>query len=123
MDKFREFKTALGPGARVLNAYSLKTTEAVYKGQRKATNDKRVFILTRSVFAGQQRNAVEIDISRAGDRTQRRRARRRSAERCQAGIQRLTTGHRVVADVGRYDVGREFDEATARLVVHGRSHS
>lgn len=58
MEKFREFKTALGPGARVLNAYSLKTTEAVYQGQRKATTDKRVFILTRSVFAGQQRNGA-----------------------------------------------------------------
>lgn len=58
MDRYREFPTALGPGARVLNAFSLKTTEAVYKGQREATNDKRVFILTRSVFAGQQRNAA-----------------------------------------------------------------
>lgn len=58
MNAFREQKTALGPAGRELNAYSLMTTEAVYKGQRKETNDKRVFILTRSVFAGQQRNAA-----------------------------------------------------------------
>jgi alpha-D-xyloside xylohydrolase len=50
--------TALGPGARQLNAYSLMTTEAVYRGQRQADPSKRVFILTRSAFAGQQRNAA-----------------------------------------------------------------
>jgi alpha-D-xyloside xylohydrolase len=48
----------LGKGSRTLNAYSLMTTEAVYKGQRAETSDKRVCILTRSVFAGQQRNAA-----------------------------------------------------------------
>lgn len=51
-------KTALGNGARQLNAYSLMTTEAVYRGQRQSAPDKRVFILTRSAFAGQQRNAA-----------------------------------------------------------------
>jgi len=51
-------KTALGHGARQLNAYSLMTTEAVYRGQRQSDPGKRVFILTRSAFAGQQRNAA-----------------------------------------------------------------
>ena len=51
-------KTALGHGARQLNAYSLMTTEAVYSGQRQSDPSKRVFILTRSAFAGQQRNAA-----------------------------------------------------------------
>jgi alpha-D-xyloside xylohydrolase len=50
--------TALGHGARQLNAYSLMTTEAVYRGQRQSDLTKRVFILTRSAFAGQQRNAA-----------------------------------------------------------------
>jgi len=58
MATYRTYKTALGSAARVLNAFSLKTTEAVYKGQRAATSNKRVFILTRSVFAGQQRNGA-----------------------------------------------------------------
>jgi alpha-D-xyloside xylohydrolase len=49
---------ALGSGARTLNAYSLMTTDAVYRGQRSEMSDKRVCILTRSVFAGQQRNAA-----------------------------------------------------------------
>jgi len=34
------------------------TTTAVYEGQRAATDQKRVFILSRSAFAGSQRNAV-----------------------------------------------------------------
>jgi len=58
MDKFRDFPTALGPAGRYLNAYSLMTTEGVYKGQRNANPNKRVFILTRSVFSGQQRNSA-----------------------------------------------------------------
>ena len=56
--EFREFKTAEGPGANVFNAYPLFHTKAVYEGQRSENSDKRVFILTRSAFAGQQRNAA-----------------------------------------------------------------
>jgi alpha-D-xyloside xylohydrolase len=48
----------LGTGARYLNTYPLMTTKAIYDGQRKSTLDKRVYILTRSAFAGQQRNAA-----------------------------------------------------------------
>lgn len=47
--------TALGPGAFVLNAYSLMNSAGVYEGQRAAAPGQRVFILTRSGFAGQQR--------------------------------------------------------------------
>lgn len=47
--------TALGPGARYFNAYSLANSKSVYEGQRKSSPDKRVFILTRSAYAGQQR--------------------------------------------------------------------
>lgn len=52
--------TALGPGARVLNAFPLENAEAVYDGQRAAAPDQRVFILTRSAFAGQQRYAAAV---------------------------------------------------------------
>ena len=50
--------TALGTGARVLNAYPLMNSEGVYDGQRATAPNKRVFILTRSAFAGQQRYAA-----------------------------------------------------------------
>ncbi len=47
--------TALGSSSRYLNTYSLMNCKAVYEGQRKTNPNLRVFILTRSVFAGQQR--------------------------------------------------------------------
>lgn len=51
----REGPTALGSASRYLNTYSLMNCQAVYEGQRKVNPDQRVFILTRSAFAGQQR--------------------------------------------------------------------
>jgi alpha-D-xyloside xylohydrolase len=48
----------LGSFARYLNTYSLLATENVYRNQRKTNDKKRVFILTRSTFAGQQRAAA-----------------------------------------------------------------
>jgi alpha-D-xyloside xylohydrolase len=51
-------KLAIGSGDRYANIFPLMTTAAVYEGQRRATDKKRVFILSRSAFAGAQRNAV-----------------------------------------------------------------
>ncbi|HET9309121.1 MAG TPA: glycoside hydrolase family 31 protein [Candidatus Sulfotelmatobacter sp.] len=51
-------KLAAGSGNRYVNAYPLLDTQAVYQGQRSASDKKRVFILSRSAFAGSQRNAV-----------------------------------------------------------------
>lgn len=48
----------LGTNARYLNSYSLVDAEGVYDHQRKVTDWKRVFILTRSTFTGQQRYAA-----------------------------------------------------------------
>jgi len=48
----------LGTFARYLNPYSLLATENVYKNQRKVSEQKRAYILTRSTFAGQQRAAA-----------------------------------------------------------------
>lgn len=47
--------TALGPSTEYFNAYGLMNAEAIYNGQREADPDRRVFLLTRSGFAGQQR--------------------------------------------------------------------
>jgi alpha-D-xyloside xylohydrolase len=54
----REKDNHLGTFARYLNTYSLMDTDAVYNNQRKETDRKRVYILTRSTFAGQQRAAA-----------------------------------------------------------------
>lgn len=47
--------TALGPSTQYFNAYALMNAEAIYDGQRKMDPDRRVFLLTRSGFAGLQR--------------------------------------------------------------------
>lgn len=47
--------TALGSSTEFFNAYSLVNADAIYNGQRGVDNDKRVFLLTRSGFAGLQR--------------------------------------------------------------------
>lgn len=56
-NKKRIGPTAMGPGAAFYNSYPLMHTTAVYQGAR-AMGDTRAFILTRSAFAGQQRNAA-----------------------------------------------------------------
>lgn len=50
-----DLKTYLGSFRKVRNAYPLMTVGGVSQHQRAASSDKRVFILTRSAFAGQQR--------------------------------------------------------------------
>ena len=47
--------TALGPSTEYLNAYALVNAQAIYEGQRSVDPDNRVFLLTRSGFAGLQR--------------------------------------------------------------------
>lgn len=53
-------KTYLGSFRKVRNAYPLITVGGVYDNQRALTSDKRVFILTRSGFAGQQRYGSNV---------------------------------------------------------------
>ncbi len=48
-------KTYLGSFRKVRNAFPLMTVGGLYDHQRSVTSGKRVFILTRSAFAGQQR--------------------------------------------------------------------
>jgi len=50
--------TAVGPAAGVFNSYALMHTTAVHEGWDQAHPDTRGFILTRSGFAGQQRNGA-----------------------------------------------------------------
>lgn len=63
---FRNYQTPMGPGYTVYNAFPLMHSTGIYQGQRAATDQKRVVILTRSAYAGQQRNSA---ITWSGDIT------------------------------------------------------
>ncbi|MFI0429581.1 TIM-barrel domain-containing protein [Mariniflexile sp. HMF6888] len=54
-DEDFEQPTFLGPYRSVVNAFPLEHIKGVSTHQRATTDEKRVFILTRSAFAGQQR--------------------------------------------------------------------
>lgn len=65
-----DHQTYLGSYRSVRNAYPLMTVGGVYDHQRATTSDKRVIILTRSGFLGQQRYASNVwsgDVSSSWD--------------------------------------------------------
>ncbi|MGA7857713.1 MAG: glycoside hydrolase family 31 protein, partial [Terracidiphilus sp.] len=53
-----DHKLYLGSGARYANVYPLFHSAGVSEGQQAASNQKRVFILSRSAYAGSQRYGV-----------------------------------------------------------------
>ena len=57
-DALKGTRTHIGAGDFYRLTYPLMVSRAVYEGQREATSDKRVCILTRSAFSGQQRYGV-----------------------------------------------------------------
>jgi alpha-D-xyloside xylohydrolase len=65
-DPLKDDNTFLGSGRTVRNAFPLFETSAVYDGQKAADPNKRVVILSRSSYPGQQRNNA---ISWSGDIT------------------------------------------------------
>jgi alpha-D-xyloside xylohydrolase len=101
--------TALGTGASVLNAYSLYNSEAIYDGQRSAAPNQRVFILTRSGFAGQQRYAAAIW---SGDTSSTWTA---MSKQIQAGLGLSISGIPYwTMDVGGFSVPQRFSRQNAR---------
>jgi alpha-D-xyloside xylohydrolase len=58
MNTFAAFDTAAGPGSRVMSAYPLLHTTSMYVAWRARTQDKRVVLLPRSAWAGEQRNGA-----------------------------------------------------------------
>lgn len=51
---------AAGTAAEYMNAYPLQNAKGIYEGQRSADSNQRVFLLTRSAFAGSQRYAASV---------------------------------------------------------------
>ncbi|WP_026475238.1 glycoside hydrolase family 31 protein [Alkaliflexus imshenetskii] len=57
-DALRGVTTHIGPGDFYRLIYPLLVSKSVYEGQKAVSSDKRVCILTRSAFSGQQRYGV-----------------------------------------------------------------
>ena len=57
-DALKGTRMHIGVGDFYRLTYPLMVSRAVYEGQRQATSDKRVCILTRSAFSGQQRYGI-----------------------------------------------------------------
>ncbi|MBS1601708.1 MAG: DUF5110 domain-containing protein [Bacteroidetes bacterium] len=98
--------TALGSSAEWLNAYPLENARGIYEGQRSADSGRRVFILTRSGFAGSQRYGAAVW---SGDI-----AARWSDMRSQiaAGINFSMSGIPYwTMDIGGFAVERRFEDA------------
>jgi alpha-D-xyloside xylohydrolase len=107
--------TALGPGAKYFNAYSLMNAKGVYEGQRKSSPDKRVFILTRSAFAGQQRYGAATwsgdIVSRWSD----------FADQIAAGINFGLSGLPYwTMDIGGFSVEKRYEQAAGETLNEWR---
>jgi alpha-D-xyloside xylohydrolase len=101
--------TAMGPGSRVLNAFPLVNSQAVYEGQRSAAPGQRVFILTRAGFLGQQRYASAVW---SGDVTSTWTALRKQVA---AGLGASISGIPYwTMDIGGFSVPARFSAATPR---------
>ena len=57
-EKDFDIPTAMGTYRSVVNAFPLMTNMGIYEHQRSVTSSKRVYLLTRCAFAGQQRYAA-----------------------------------------------------------------
>ena len=95
--------TYLGTGSRMLNGYALENSKGVYTGQRGTAPDQRVFILTRSGFAGQQRYST---VTWSGDITSTWTA---MAKQIPAGLGASISGLPYwTMDTGGYTMQRKF---------------
>jgi alpha-D-xyloside xylohydrolase len=107
--------TALGAGARYFNAYSLVNSRNIYEGHRKSSPDKRVFILTRSAYGGQQRYASATwsgdIVSRWSD----------FQDQIAAGINFSLSGIPYwTMDIGGFAVEKRYENATGEVLDEWR---
>lgn len=98
--------TALGPAAKYFNTYALMNAKAIYEGQREADPGRRVFILTRSGFAGMQKYGAATwsgDIGTCWEDMQ---------SQITAGINFSMSGLPYwTMDIGGFSVQRKFEQA------------
>ena len=108
MDYRKELSTptALGPSTEYFNAYALMNAKGIYEGQRSEDNDTRVFILTRSGFAGIQKYGAATWSGDIGTRWEDMRA------QVSAGINFAMSGLPYwTQDIGGFCVEKRYENA------------
>lgn len=99
--------TALGPSTQYFNAYALMNAKGIYKGQREENPVDRVFILTRSGFAGMQRYGTTTWSGDIGTTWEDMKA------QISAGINFSMSGLPYwTMDIGGFCVQKKFERAT-----------
>lgn len=98
--------TALGPSTEYFNAYALENAEAIYDGQRGEDNNKRVFLLTRSGFAGLQKYSTATWSGDIGTRWEDMKA------QISAGLNFSMSGIPYwTMDIGGFSVEKRYEKA------------
>ena len=98
--------TALGPSTKYFNAYGLMNAEAIYHGQRGVDPNDRVFLLTRSGFAGIQRYSTAVWSGDIGTRWEDMKA------QISAGLNFALSGIPYwTMDIGGFCVEKRYEEA------------
>lgn len=104
--KLLQGPTALGPSTKYFNAYSLVNAESIYKGQRGVDPDRRVFLLTRSGFAGIQRYSTAVWSGDIGTRWEDMKA------QISAGLNFALSGIPYwTMDIGGFCVEKRYEDA------------
>ena len=100
--------TALGPSAKYFNAYALMNAQAIYEGQRKTRDGRRVFLLTRNGFVGLQRYSTASWSGDIGTRWEDMKA------QISAGLNYSISGIPFWGqDIGGFSVEKRFMQAQA----------
>lgn len=98
--------TALGPAEEYFNAYSIVNAMAIYDGQRSVKPNERVFLLTRSGFAGLQRYSTAIWSGDIGTRWEDMKA------QISAGLNFALSGIPYwTMDIGGFCVEKRYEQA------------
>ena len=99
--------TALGPSTEYFNAFALMNAKGIYEGQREENPVNRVFILTRSGFAGMQRYGTTTWSGDIGTTWEDMKA------QISAGINFSMSGLPYwTMDIGGFCVQKKFERAT-----------
>lgn len=109
--------TALGPSTQYFNAYALMNAEAIYDGQRGVEPNKRVFLLTRSGFAGLQRYSTATWSGDIATRWEDMKA------QISAGLNFAMSGIPYwTMDIGGFCVERRYEDAQKELNKTGKAN-